>query len=318
MIEKICDFCNQRFFVPPFRAQKAHFCSFQCYNNYRAKLAYPKKICPFCKKEFSINRETRYRKYCSQKCANLARRKYEHKDKVCNYCGEKFKYNSKNPHQKFCSVLCQIKSRAYKVDENFFQKIDSQGKAYLLGLIFSDGSLAEKRVNFASNDKKLVELCKKLLKSKAPIYHYQKSFILISGNRNLYNSLRELGVIERKSWKEYGLPPIPESLMWHFLRGVFDGDGSFYIDDRGNGKWRYLCASFSCGSRRFLREIKERLEKQDIKTHNIRFDRKPNNKGSWQLRISKKESVKKFANYLYENSKYFLERKYKIVKTFYA
>jgi hypothetical protein len=48
-----------------------------------------------------------------------------------------------------------------------------------------------------------------------------------------------------------------------------DGDGSFYIDDRG--KWKYLCASLYCGSRKFLQEIKEWLEKQNIKIQNIRL-----------------------------------------------
>lgn len=189
MIEKICDFCSKKFTVHPYRVPKAHFCSSECYNNYRARLAYPKRICPQCNKEFSISRDTRYRKYCSPECANLARRKYQWEDKICPHCKKEFKYNSKNPHQKYCSVICQVKSRAYTVDENFFNKINSESKAYLLGLMFSDGSISEHRLNFSSTDKGLIEIFKRLLKSEAPIHKYQNSFSLIIGNQTLYNSL---------------------------------------------------------------------------------------------------------------------------------
>jgi intein-encoded DNA endonuclease-like protein len=267
----------------------------------------------------------------------LGRRKYRTKDeqikwidkkkiriskwrgkKVCSYCGKRFKYTSKNIHQTYCSVICQVKSRAYEIDENFFNKISSEGKAYLLGLIFADGNISKNgnRINISSNDKNLIEICRKLLKTNAPIHRSQNNFSLFLGNPKIYESLRRNGVLPRKSWKEYSIPKIPENLRWHFLRGVFDGDGSFYIDDRG--KWKYLCASLCCGSGKFLQEIKEWLEKQNIKTQNIRFDRKTDNKGCWQLRITSREAIKKFTNYLYKNSNYFLNRKYKIVKTFYA
>lgn len=304
----------------------AHFCSRKCYNTYRKKKAYPKKICPYCGKNFIPNRNTRRNKFCSKVCSILGRRKYKtgeeriypwRGERVCAYCGKKFKYTSKNIRQKYCSVICNIKSRAYNFDEKFFQKINSEGKAYLLGLIFSDGSIGkDNTLTISSKDQQLIKISQKLLKTNKPIYHYQNNFFLILKNSNLYQTLKNRGVLERKSWKEYSLPSISKNLWWHFLRGIFDGDGSFYIDDRG--KWKYLCASFSCGSRKFLKEIKERLEKQNIKTQNIRFDRKPNNKGSWQLRITTKESIKKFTNHLYKNSNYFLHRKYKIVKNFYA
>lgn len=316
MIEKICDFCSKKFTVHSYRKSKAHFCSFECYNNYRAKLAYPKRICPQCKQKFSINRRTRDRKYCSQKCANLAQRKYQREDKICLYCGKKFKYKPKNPHQKFCSKACQYRNQTYEVNEKIFQRINTQEKAYLLGLVFSDGSISQHRLNFSSTDEGLVQIFKKLLNSSAPIHRYQDSFSLLIGNKTIYNSLRNQGVMERKSWKEYGLPLIPKSLIWHFIRGVFDGDGSFYIDN--HDKWKYLCASFSCGSRRFLEGIKNQLEKCQIKTQNIRFDRKPNGKGCWQLRMARKEAIKIFIDYLYQTSHYFLNRKYKIVKKFYG
>lgn len=332
MTKKICDFCNKTFIVHPYREKTAHFCSWKCYHSYQKRLAYQPKICPFCGKKFIPSRNTRQNKFCSMRCSILGRRKYKNNnekynqriyswrgEKICAYCGRKFKYTSKQIHQKYCSVLCNVKSRAYKINENFFNKINSGKKAYLLGLIFSDGSISTKghQINISSKDQELIKTCKEILKTDKPIYHYQNYYALVISSQRFHNSLKKHGVLTRKSWKEYGLPTLSKLLMWHFIRGIFDGDGSFYIDDRS--KWKYLCASFSCGSQRFLQEIKEWLKKQNIKTQNIRFDRKPNDKGSWQLRISRKEAIKKFTTYLYKNNNNcYLERKYKIVKNFYG
>ncbi|MBU4274699.1 hypothetical protein KKE19_02695 [Patescibacteria group bacterium] len=337
MIEKNCDFCNKTFLVHPYRGKIAHFCSKTCYNNQRKKSAYGVKICPFCKKEFTPNRNTRQNKYCSKECSILGRRKhliegervkwtngkrmkvYKWRgEKICIYCGKKFKYASKNIHQKYCSVICQVKNRAYRINENFFEKINSEGRAYLLGLIFSDGNISSKKyyTNISSKDQELIEMCKKLLDTNRPIYHYKNSFSLLFGNQKIHESLKKHGVLERKSWKDYSLPSIPKNLWWHFIRGFFDGDGSFYIDDRD--KYKYLCASFSCGSQKFLGEIKKCLEKYHIIPHKIRFDKKPDNKGCWQLKITRKKDIKMFIDYLYKNSNYFLNRKYKIVKSFHG
>jgi len=227
------------------------------------------------------------------------------------------KYNPKNPLQKYCGQLCNAQSRAYKVKNDYFDKIDCEDKAYLLGLIFADGSVSGQRLTLSSKDKKLIEDCKLLLRSDAPVYNYNNHFYLIIGNQKLYNSLKNLGVMERKSWKEYGIPTLPKHLIRHFLRGFFDGDGSFYISYHER-KYHYLCASFSCGSRRFLSEIRQWLDGQNIKTHKIRFDNKGDNKGSWQLKMARIEAIKNFVNLLYDDSHYYLERKFAIVNNYYG
>lgn len=285
------------------------------------------------------DRKTRGNKYCSRECEILGRRKYKIKneqikwadkektridkwrgEKICIYCGKKFQYTSKNIHQKYCSVICQVKNRAHKVNESFFDKIDSESKAYFLGLMFSDGNISSKKhyINIASNDKGLIETCKNLLETDSPIHSYQKYFYLIICNRNLHKSLRDLGILTRKSWKELSIPSIPKKLIRHFLRGIYDGDGSFYLDKRENNRYIYLCASLTCGSYQFIEQIKNLVETQlNITFHQIRFDNKGENKGSYQLRLSRQIDLKKFTNYLYQDATYYLKRKYNFVKNFY-
>jgi len=319
MIKKICQSCSKEFYIHNYRESAAHFCSSICYNSSRKNAAY-QRICPQCGGEFINQRETRNRKYCGEKCLSEARCKYNRDDKICPTCKSTFGYSSKNPHQIFCSNQCNIKSRAYGVDENFFDKIDSEGKAYLLGIIFSDGSVSSKsnHINISSNDRDMIEACRKLLKTTSPIHQYENYFCLIISNQNLRNSLINLGVIPRKGWKELSIPSIPKKLIRHFLRGMYDGDGSFYLDKRENNRYVYLCSSLSSASYQFSQEIKNTLEEQlNISFHKIRFDSKGDGKGSYQLRLSRKEDVKKFVNYLYRNSSYFLKRKYVFVKDFY-
>jgi DNA-binding transcriptional regulator WhiA len=109
-------------------------------------------------------------------------------------CKTVFKYNPKNPYQIFCSQRCNTKSRAYKIDENFFEKINTESKAYLLGLIFADGSISKKNyMNISSKDENLIKMCKKILRTDRPIYNYQQSFALTIRNQKLANSLRKWG-----------------------------------------------------------------------------------------------------------------------------
>lgn len=315
MIEKECQFCSKRFQAHNYRKESANFCSVKCYNVYREIRAY-QKICPRCGKKFINTRETRNQKYCGKECS----RKYNYADKICPICQKSFKFSPKNHEQIFCSNQCSQKNRAYKIDETFFDCINSEGKAYFLGLMFSDGNISGKnnKINISSNDKDLIQTCKKLLKADNPIYHYKNSFLLTIGNYNLHKSLNNLGVLPRKSWKELSIPPIPKKMIRHFVRGFYDGDGCFFLDKRQNNKYIYLCASLSCRSYQFSQQIKEMLEKRlNISFHKLRFDSKGENKGSYQLCLSRKADVKKFTKYLYRNSNYYLKRKHNIVKKFY-
>lgn len=319
MITKICKFCLKKFQVYDYRKKSAGFCCAKCYNSYRKENAY-KKICPQCNKKFITHRPTRNRKYCNKTCSQNAQRKHDYKDKICKLCKKSFKFNPKNPNQIFCNHQCNVKSRAYKVDDTFFNKINTEGKAYFLGLMFSDGNISSKsnHINISSNDKNLIKTCKKLLKTNSPIHCYKNSFSLIISNSNLHRSLESLGVLKRKSWKELSVPTISSNLIRHFIRGVYDGDGSFYLDKRQNNKYIYLCTSLSCGSRQFTNQLKKILEhKLKISFHKIRFDDKKNETGSWQLRLSRQADVKKFTNYLYQNCNYYLKRKYNFIRNFY-
>ena len=132
------------------------------------------------------------------------------------------------------------------VRQNFFNHISTEIQAYLLGFYIADGSLNEKRntvrIKVTESDKAIVDIYAKyicpdarniinqefdMIGTTGKTIHIKNSAQIDICNKNLSNSLILLGYGERKTYKDLHLPNLPENLMWHFIRGYFDGDGCF-------------------------------------------------------------------------------------------
>jgi len=315
VVNIICSNCNRVFAVHNYRARTAKFCSTHCYKEFRAKKAYEGKECAYCGKPFTVNRSTRNTRYCSLECLQNARRRYDHSDRICPQCGSVFSFNPGNARQIFCSNQCNILSRTHEADRDFFKTVDTEAKAYALGLMFSDGCIYSagnrKYINFSSKDHELVETFRALLKSEHNIYQSRGSYSIVIGGQELYDDLRRWGLEERKSWEDYGIPKIPKELLRHFLRGIYDGDGCIFLSEI-QGRYTYLHIALTCASPRFLREVKQVLEENSISCQKIRKDR-----ANYRLQVGDQSSVKKMVEYLYRSSNYFLKRKRDVARRFY-
>lgn len=138
-----------------------------------------------------------------------------------------------------------------------FSQIDTEEKAYFLGLLYSDGCIGT--VKDRGNDRRYVRISLSIdekyilekLKEKFP-YFSLRTFDFSKYNKNrkiqaslsykgewIYQDLKKHGLLERKSYENKDLmvipKTIPSNLLHHFIRGYFDGDGSIYIKkDRPN------------------------------------------------------------------------------------
>ena len=124
----------------------------------------------------------------------------------------------------------------YALDDHIFDCIDSEEKAYLLGYIVTDGHVSKNNTLMfcaIDYDVDLLENAKRILKSTHKICAKSDKYRILNIHSDyLCNKLREYGLNNRKS---YGfdfqkiLSCIPDDLKRHFIRGMFDGDGSITI-----------------------------------------------------------------------------------------
>lgn len=169
--------------------------------------------------------------------------------------------------------------------------------AYAIGLLTTDGSLSidGRHINFTSKDKELVELFKKCLKlsnsvtKKARSKETEKKYFQIQfGDINFYKFLLKIGLMPNKS-KIVEELKIPDKYFFDFLRGHFDGDGTFYSywDPRWKSSFMFYTVFISASPRHigWLRDKNYGL--LGIKGHVT----KDGKKISCHLKYAKRESL---------------------------
>ena len=220
--------------------------------------------------------------------------------------------------------LYKSKYGKYKVNQNYFEVIDNEWKAYWLGFMYADGTNQIKR----NNKKNKMEYTAKLTLSKIDKYHVEKlknsiqtdspiknkevklkgktfySSTLNICNRKICEDLNNLGCIPNKSLilKFPTEKQVPNYLIRHFIRGYFDGDGCIHI----NLEKRNVILSFM-GTYDFLNSLKEIFEKE-LNISKVKIVEREGNKAVC-LSYGSIISVEKIYKYLYKDCNIYLQRK---------
>jgi len=197
---------------------------------------------------------------------------------------------------------------------------------YFLGLLSTDGHIqyetkgGKYKIMIFTSKKEEVKMIKRLIKE---LFNYEASLRTKNygfskwENYEIYISSKELADFLSK----LGIPPgkksfsikVPEIILqdssenvWHFIRGVFDGDGSI-LKTRNQ-----VIFKIAMGSENFLKGIKDIFEKKGFDSVKFRKERDT----LWDLRINKKKDIERLYALLYKNSKrYFYPRKREKWKT---
>lgn len=211
------------------------------------------------------------------------------------------------------NVLSVGKSnKVYNINEDYFEKIDTPNKAYVLGFIYADGynnrtnnSLV---IGLQERDANFLELIKNEIGTNRPLKFTKrnKSVCLTISNKKISDDLVKLGVIPNKSLsvKFPNENILPKYLYSHFIRGVFDGDGCLHINENTRVK------SFSIvGNNDFISAINKFLQKElKLNLTQLIYDKK-HNENVVSLRYSSTSDLYKLYNYLYNESELLMERK---------
>lgn len=189
--------------------------------------------------------------------------------------------------------------------------IDTQEKAYLLGLFYSDGNIGNNqtqcRLELSLNDRDLVFHLKELF----PFFyiHYDRGTKIELGNysKTLKEDLISNGCLPRKSFENRNnlhIPNISENLIPHFIRGYFDGDGGCTLNTQ-KSKIQKRVYIYSA-SLPLINEIEEFMKSKGIIFNNIIQSGK--NIPVYKSTPSTK-SYSNYYNFLYNDATIFMQRK---------
>lgn len=214
----------------------------------------------------------------------------------------------------------------YQVNHSLFQE-ETERSFYLAGFIAADGCIRISKTNnsrnyinhrlvisLSKNDKEHLIMIRSLLESTHPIHDYEiknskrnpnwndvwESKLMITSEQ-IVNDLKKFNVVPRKSLI-YTFPKWLENhpLKHHFMRGYFDGDGSFFINSESS--YNRLCCSIR-GTSDFLDIYKIILNKECGEGGNIDLST-----AAAQLRFKGKLSLE-VRDFLYNEANIYLQRK---------
>lgn len=207
-------------------------------------------------------------------------------------------------------------------DENYFELIDNEEKAYWLGFIYGDGWISTNKKHrsdlmglaLQESDKYHIENFLYAIKSNHNIHTYKYgekgyntesrySRVLISSDK-IVSDLKKYGMIPNKSNKIGKPKNIDKKFLRHFIRGFFDADGSISLRKLANGKFHPGNVTFTKTPEllSFIEEI------SGFKW--IWRQRKEDNAFCKTIIISKLQNSVDFLEYMYKDSTVYLQRKY--------
>lgn len=189
--------------------------------------------------------------------------------------------------------------------DNLFEIIDTEEKAYWLGFIYADGYVSDKydfEISLSLKDIAHLEKLGNFLDKEIKKDNFRCRLII--NNKRLTNSLKDKGVIPRKSLTLKFPKKINSYLIPHFIRGYFDGDGCIYL---GQSKTKTKSHAVSLlGTMDMLKNIEIFSKVKVYYAHDKRH-----HENCFSFRINKSQDIVKFLDYMYKDSNIYLDRKYK-------
>lgn len=210
-------------------------------------------------------------------------------------------------------------------NENYFETIDTEFKAYFLGFLMTDGNVSKRddsspciRLQIQTSDKYILEILKSELNTQNKIELNVRKNSSMSELRVhsdiMFKHLNEYGVIPRKTgFEQFPKEKIPYNLQKHFIRGAFDGDGWVTLTKHGINAKKRLNVGF-CGNYKFMTDIRDYLS-QELNLYKVNVLER---QSVSQIIFSSFHDVKMLYNYFYKDSTIHLTRKKDKFDLYYA
>ncbi len=225
----------------------------------------------------------------------------------------------------------------YTFNKNYFDRIDSEEKAYWLGFIWCDGYVIKRQRNttvvyefklsLADQDGEHLHKLNKSLESNYPIKRYNNSTSSFSSENSYENRLYIANnYFASILYEQYGLIPhrhditklvtnVPRQLHKHLIRGILEADGSFtkyYCNEPRLTNPAYKINLAFTTYENLLHFIQNHFFENKI-IHNISTIGRRHEDGDQycrELKYSGTVQVPRILNYLYDDATIFLDRKF--------
>ena len=213
--------------------------------------------------------------------------------------------------------------KKWEINDLSFSEVSDELTAYCLGFFYADGNLTNKeksftfKLNLHKDDVIILNFFKKLLKTNSPIKVDKRGYVLLCiNNKNIYLNLEKLGLTSAKTFK-IKFPTsdqVPDHLIHHFIRGYFDGDGSFHIPkNRVSGALFKITSNldFCLGLQKYF--INLGFKENRLSNKSSKFDP---NKIISTITYGGGVNIEKIYNLLYKDCIFFIPRKRNLIESF--
>lgn len=203
--------------------------------------------------------------------------------------------------------------KKYLFDEDYFENINTEEKAYWLGFLYADGYIQNNistcqfrvKLTLQQNDVDHIKKFAECLNSNNPIRdvhikmnnkEYVAKQISIYSHK-MVADLYKLGCVQGKSLI-LKPPTLKNDMAKHFIRGYFDGDGSIYHDTKRD---RYVFSILSTN------DVLLWICKEIGITAHIRNAKKDS--PCKELRVNRKSDLIMIYNTIFKDANIYLQRK---------
>ena len=188
-------------------------------------------------------------------------------------------------------------------NEDFFEDINTEQKAYILGLLIADGAVIYPNkkspvwtITLNDRDAYLLYDIVHIIGIDKKICHTRNESVLTVTSQKMVDDLKKYGVVPRKSFKSY-FPFEVDSIMYpHLIRGIFDGDG---------GISKNICYFYGCY--KMMEDLQEVLF-QEIGLRKRTITVRPTN-GADSFAFSAQKDLIAFYHYIYDDATIWMKRK---------
>lgn len=230
-----------------------------------------------------------------------------------------------NSKQSICNTLIKhgVRRRAnedYKRTRHFneqaFDTIDNEDAAYWLGFLYADGYTDGMRIDvtLSAVDTRHLEKLNEFLESDYPIYNIEprdgdgSKARLPMCSRYMAAQLMRLGIVVHRNHFHLTYAGLPPHLYNHFLRGLLDGDGWYFVDNRIT--WTDVVVGV-CGQDDLLLFTRQVFSENAGTNPNIKIAKMS---GINKISYSGVQQAKRVIRYLYQDATIYLDRKAETVQ----